>query len=47
MLIALSVDNLGDQFRPAMRAGCPLSYICGVHPDEGDPDAGLVVGEDT
>ncbi len=28
-LIAQSVDNLGDQFRPAMRAGCfPTSVVC-------------------
>ena len=41
-----SVDNLGDQFRPAMRAGW-LSYIRRVYPDDGAPDAGLVVGEGT
>ena len=45
-LIAQSVDNLGDQFRPAMRAGW-LSYIRRVYPDDGAPDAGLVVGEGT
>ena len=45
-LIAQSVDNLGDQFRPAMRAGW-LSYIRRVYPDDGAPDADLVVGEGT
>ena len=45
-LIAQSVDNLGDQFRPAIRAGW-LSYICSVYPHDGAPDAGLVVGEGT
>ena len=45
-LIAQSVDNLGDQFRPAMRAGW-LSYIRRVYPDDGAPDASLVVGEGT
>jgi hypothetical protein len=45
-LIAQSVDSLGDQFRPAMRAGW-LSYIRRAYPDDGEPDAGLVVGEGT
>ncbi len=44
-----SVDNLGDQFRPAimMRAGW-LSYICRVYWEEdGAAYVGLVVGEGT
>ena len=45
-LIAISFDNLGDVFRPAMRAGW-LSYIRRVYPDDDAPDAGLVVGEGT
>ena len=45
-LIAQSVDNLGDQFRPAIRAGW-LSYIRRVYPHDGAPDACLVVGEGT
>ena len=44
--IVQSVDNLGDQFRPAIRAGW-LSYIRRVYPHDGAPDAGLVVGEGT
>ena len=45
-LIAQSVDNLGDQFRPAMRAGW-LSYISRAYPEDRDnaADAGPVVGE--
>ena len=44
-LIAQSVDNLGDQFRPAMRAGW-LSYIRRVYREEdGVAEVGLVVGE--
>ena len=44
-LIAQSVDNLGDQFRPAMRAGW-LSYIRHVYWEEdGAAYVGLVVGE--
>jgi hypothetical protein len=44
-LIAQSVDNLGDQFRPAMRAGW-LSYISHMYLEEdGAADVGLVVGE--
>ena len=45
-LITQSVDSLGDKFRPAMRAGW-LSYIRRVYPDDGEPDAGLAVGEGT
>jgi hypothetical protein len=45
-VIAQSVDNLGDQFHPAMRAGW-LSYIRRAHPNDGEPDAGLVVREGT
>ena len=44
-LIAQSVDNLGDQFRPAMRAGW-LSYIRRAYPEDGAADAGPVVGEE-
>ena len=45
--IAKSVDNLGDQFRPAMRAGW-LSYIRRVYQEEeGAANVCLVVGEDT
>ena len=43
-LISQSVDKLGDQFRPAMRAGW-LSYICRAYPDDGAADAGPIVGE--
>ncbi len=44
-LIAQSVDNLGDQFRPAMRAGW-LSYIRRVYREEDfAADVGLVVGK--
>jgi hypothetical protein len=44
-LIAQSVDNLGDQFRSAMRAWW-LSYIRRVYQEEdGAADVGLVVGE--
>ena len=44
MLIAQSVNNLGDQFRPAMRAGW-LSYIRRVYRGEDSAaDVGLVVG---
>ena len=45
-LIAQSVDNLGDQLRPAMRVGW-FSYIRRVYPHDGAPDAGLVVGDGT
>ena len=41
-MIAQSVDNLGDQFRPAMRAGW-LSYIRTEAADGAGP---AVVGED-
>jgi hypothetical protein len=43
-MIAQSVDNLGDQFRPAMRAGW-LSYIRRADPEDAADDAGPVVGE--
>ena len=43
-LIAQSVDKLGDQFRPAMRAGW-LSYILRAYPEDCAADAGPVVGE--
>ena len=39
-----SVDNLGDQFRPAMRAGW-LSYIRRSYPEDAADDSGPVVGE--
>ena len=47
-LIAQSVDKLGDQSRPAMRAGW-LSYISRAYPEDRDnvADAGPVVGEGT
>jgi hypothetical protein len=44
-LIAQSDDNLGDQFRPAMRTGS-LSYICRTYPEDAPDDAGPAVGED-
>ena len=45
-LIAQSVDKLGDQSRPAMRAVW-LSYISRAYPEDRDnaADAGPVVGE--
>ena len=43
-LIAQSVDNLGDQFRPAMRADW-LSYIRRAYPEDAAIDAGPIVGE--
>ncbi len=43
-LIAQSVDNLDDQFRPAMRAGW-LSYISCEYPEDDTADACPVVGE--
>ncbi len=45
VLIAQSVDNLGDQFRPAMRAGW-LTYIRRAYPADSAEDPGPVVGED-
>ena len=45
--IAETIDNLGDEFRPAMRAGW-LSYIRRVYRgEEGAADVDLIVGEDT
>ena len=44
--IAQSLDNLGDEFRPAMRAGW-LAYIHSVYAAEGAPDVGVIEGEDT
>jgi hypothetical protein len=44
-LIAQSADNLGDQFRPAMRTGW-LSYIRRAYPEDAADGAGPVVGED-
>ena len=43
--IALTVDSMGDQFRPAMRAGW-LSYIRNTYPD-GGATAGPAVGQGT
>ena len=42
--IAGTVDALGDQFRPAMRAGW-LSYIRTAYPENAAPAAGLPVGQ--
>ncbi len=42
--IARIVDDLGDQFRPAMRAGW-LSYISQAYPDDATPAADLTVGQ--
>ncbi len=44
--IAKNVDDLGDQFRPAMRAGW-LSYIRKAYPDSDASDAGPPVGQGT
>ena len=44
-LIAQSVDNLGDQFRPAMRTGW-LSYLRRAYPEHAADGAGPAVGED-
>ena len=43
-MIAQSVDNLGDQFRPAMRAGW-LSYIRSAYPENAAIDICPVVGD--
>ena len=43
-LIAQSIDNLGDQSRPAMRAWW-LSYIRRAYPEDKAADAGPVMGE--
>jgi hypothetical protein len=45
--IAENLDSLGDEFRPAMRAGW-LSYIRRVYREEEvAADVDLIVGEDT
>jgi hypothetical protein len=44
--IAKTVDELGDEFRPAMRAGW-LSYIRQAYPETADPAAGPPVGQGT
>ena len=44
--IAKTVDDLGDQFRPAMRAGW-LSYIRQAYPENAAPAAGPPVGQGT
>ena len=43
-LIAQSVDKLGDQFRPAMRAGW-RSFIRSAYPENDAIDSCPVVGE--
>ena len=43
-LIAQSVDNLGDQFRPAMRAGW-LSYIHRAYQEDAANYSGPIVVE--
>ena len=40
----VQVDGLGDQFRPAMRAGW-LAYIRTAYPDDDAPAAGPPVGQ--
>ena len=42
--IAQTVDALGDEFKPAMRAGW-MSYISKVYPD-GPADGGHVIGQE-
>jgi hypothetical protein len=42
-VIGQSVDNLGDQFRPAIRPG-RLKYINNAYPDGGAVTAGPAVG---
>jgi hypothetical protein len=44
--IAKNNDDLGDQFRPAMRVGW-LSYIRKAYPDSDAPAAGPPVGQGT
>ncbi len=44
--IAKTVDDLGDQFRPAMRAGL-LSYIRQAYTDNATPAAGPPVMQGT
>ncbi len=44
--IVQNLDNLGDEFRPAMCAGW-LAYISSVYGAEGAPDVGGIEGEDT
>lgn len=43
-LIAQTVDNLGDQFRPAMRTGW-LAYLRRAYAEDHPVGAGPVVGE--
>ena len=45
-LIAQSVDNLGNQFRPAMRAGW-LTYIRCAYPADSAEDPGPVAASGT
>ena len=42
--IAQTVDALGDEFKPAMRAGW-MSYIRKVYPD-GQADGGHTIGQE-
>ena len=44
--IAQNLDNLGDEFLPAMRADW-LAYIRSVYGAEGAPDVGVLEEEDT
>jgi hypothetical protein len=44
--IAKTVDDLGDELRPAMRAGW-LSYIHQAYPEDAAPAAGPPVGQGT
>ena len=42
--IAQTVDALGEEFKPAMRAGW-MAYIRKAYPD-GPADGGLTIGQD-
>ena len=42
--IAQTLDNLGDEFRPAMSTGW-LAYIHSVYGAEGAPDVGVIEGD--
>jgi hypothetical protein len=42
--IAKTVDDVGDQFHPAMRAGW-LAYIRTAYPEDAAPAAGQPVGQ--
>ncbi len=45
-VIAKIIDDLGDKFRPAMRAGW-LAYIRTAYPDDAASAAGQPVGQGT